>query len=340
MRLLIVGCGSIGRRHARNAAALTQVAVVDADPIRARDVASELESVFWFSDLSKALAWRPDGVVIATPSHLHMNLTIAALDSGAHVLVEKPISHQILGVADVLARADRAGRRVFVGCNMRYHPGPSALRAALPSIGRPLFARAHFGNYLPSMRPGVDYRTLYCARRESGGGVILDSIHEIDYIAWLLGPISGIKCTAGHISTLEIAVEDYAAVTMLHKSGARSEIHLDYFQRFKRRGCEIVGSDGTLIWSSEGKTPEHCVVRLYQEQSAEWEMLYKSQGVDSNSMYAAMLEEFLAVLAGRSATTLLDGWGGLNTLAAAQTALEASDSSEHRLVEWCYRNQK
>ena len=77
-----------------------------------------------------------------------------------------------------------------VVCNMRFHPAVAALRHALPMIGKPLFAQAHYGNYLPDMRPGADYRTLYCASAAAGGGVILDAIHEIDYLIWLFGAVA------------------------------------------------------------------------------------------------------------------------------------------------------
>lgn len=334
MRLLVVGCGSIGQRHARNAAGLAaEVGVVDADPGRAAAVSAEI-GVRSFTNLEAALAWKPDGAVIATPNHLHIEHARAALAAGAHVLIEKPVSHQVAGVADFLRDAERAGRSVFVGCNMRYHPGPTALRRALQHIGLPLFARAQFGNHLPSMRPGVDYRTLYCARHETGGGVILDSIHEIDYVSWLLGPITSVACSASRISTLEIKAEDYAAITTCHDSGARAEIHLDYIQRFKRRGCELVGSDGTLIWASEGKVPEHCSVRLYRAEISSWETLYHSEDVDANAMYVAMLAEFLSVLEGAAPDNLLDGWAALSSLAAAHAALLAAESGRAQTVEW------
>src|SRR5436309_2376616 len=98
------------------------------------------------------------------------------------------------------------------------------------------------------MRPGAEYRSLYCSRAEAGGGVILDAIHEIDYLAWLFGPVERVSAEAGRIGDLDIDVEDYASLALMHRGGVRSEIHLDYLQRWKRRGCEVVGSEGTLIW--------------------------------------------------------------------------------------------
>jgi predicted dehydrogenase len=333
-RALVIGAGSIGRRHARNLAAIagTEIAIVDADPARARDAAADSGATV-FPDLDAALGWKPAGVVVATPNDLHLIHAAAALDAGADVLIEKPISHRVEGVGDLLDKADRLGRRVFVGCNMRYHPGPATLRAAIGRIGRPLFARARYGNHLPSMRPGIDYRKLYCARRETGGGVVLDSIHEIDYVAWLLGPIDEVTCDSSRISELEIEAEDYAAIALRHVGGARADILLDYLQRFKRRGCEIVGTQGTLDWSSEGKSPEHCTVRLYEAASGTWATLHADDALDPNAMYLAMLREFVSVLGGAAPVHLLDGRGGLASLVAAHAALRASDEGKRQRID-------
>src|SRR5262249_45644805 len=145
-----------------------------------------------------------EAVVIATPHTTHLSIAKNALAAGADVLIEKPLAANLEGIGALLAEAERGGRRIRVVCNMRFHSAVAALRRALPRIGKPLFARAQYGNYLPDMRPGADYRTLYCARVETGGGVILDAIHEIDYLAWLFGPVEQVGATAGRIGSLDI----------------------------------------------------------------------------------------------------------------------------------------
>ena len=332
MKLLIVGCGSIGRRHAANAAGLAEVGLLDAEPGRAAGLAEEIAAQA-FPDLDAALAWGPQAAVVAAPNDQHLPLARRLVEAGLHLLIEKPISHSLEGVAPLLEQAELRGCRLYVGCNMRYHPGPATLRAALPEIGRPLFARAHFGHYLPNMRPDRDYRELYCAQRARGGGTILDSIHELDYLAWLLGPVEQVSCAAGRLSDLEIDVEDYAGITLRHESAACSEVHLDYLQRFKRRGCEIVGSAGTLIWQSEGKSPERCSVRLHAEGA--WRELQTSDAVDGNAPYAEMLRAFLeAVGGGGESERLLTARQARNDLAIALAALAAAESGSRQNVEW------
>jgi predicted dehydrogenase len=319
--VLVVGCGSIGRRHAANAAKLAAVTVFDAARERATEAARAL-GVAACDSLEQALAAKPDAVVVATPHHAHLPVARAALAAGIHVLIEKPLAASLDGVPDFLAEAERLGRRVHVVCNMRFHPAVAALRRALPRVGGPLFARAHYGNYLPDMRPGADYRTLYCARAEAGGGVILDAIHEIDYLVWLFGPVERVTAEAGRVGDLDIDVEDYASLALAHRSGVRSEIHLDYLQRSKRRGCEIVGSEGTLIWTSEGKAPEQCLVRFRPPGNGDWDTILQEPDVDVDAPFVELMTRFLA--GNRHDLDLLDGPGAAEDLAIALAAHKAA----------------
>jgi predicted dehydrogenase len=314
LKLLVVGAGSVGRRHAANAAALAQAGVFDVDGSRCREVAARVGATA-FNTFEDALAWRPDAAVVATPHTGHVPVAQALVEAGAHVLVEKPIAHRAEEAEALLARARAAGRRVFVVCNMRFHLGPATLKRRLTAIGRPLFARAHFGEWLPDMRPGVDYRELYCARAERGGSLTLDGVHEIDYLVWLFGDIARGIAHTGKLSDLDIDVEDYAALTLVHENGVRAEVHLDYLQRVKRRGCEVVGTEGTLLWQSEGKSPETCVVRLFDRAQQRWRTLVETASVDGDAMYRTLMEHYVdAVSSDTAPEALLEGATALREL--------------------------
>ncbi|MEX2525586.1 MAG: Gfo/Idh/MocA family oxidoreductase [Gammaproteobacteria bacterium] len=317
MKLLVVGTGSIGRRHARLARERAEVAVHDSDGARAQTVAADL-GVMMFTDMDRALEWRPDAAVVATPHAHHVPIAGQLIEAGCRVLVEKPLADRMdTETAELVEQAGTPVPRLYVVCNMRFHPGPATLNRYLHEIGEPWFARAHFGQWLPDMRPQADYRTLYCARSEAGGGVVLDAIHEIDYLMWLFGPVRTAGGVTARRSDLEIDVEDYAAIQLQHDNGVRAEIHLDYLQACKRRGCELVGSEGTLLWESEGADPEHCRVRLFRRDRGDWQTLYESQGVDADAMYRALLHRFLDASGGEPPADLLDGRMALMELAVA-----------------------
>lgn len=322
MKILVVGVGSIGRRHAQNAKQFAETAICECNAELGQEVATEL-CLPLFMDLNHALDWKPDHVIVATPTHIHLAVADRAIESGAHVLIEKPISHSLDNVKEFLDKAELLGKKVFVVCNMRFHPAVQTLARNINGVGKPLFVRAQYGNWLPDMRPGADYRTLYCSRQMTGGGVILDAIHEIDYISWLLGSVQTVICNAGRLSNLDIDVEDYAELLSSHSTGVMSEIHMDYLQRFKRRGCDIIGTDGTLVWLSEGKTPENCEVRLYRSSSRSWKTLYKEPNLNPYGIYQTLFENYLRAANGEQ-TDMLTGRAALEVLSIVFAAKDSA----------------
>lgn len=332
LKILIVGCGSIGARHAANAAKRAVVAVVDPDRARAQKVAADSNATI-VPDIAAALAWRPDAAIVATPPKLHLAIASDLVAADIPVLIEKPISLSLEGVDIVLDAARKKNVAIHVACNMRFHLGPATLKTALARVGRPLFAFAHYGNYLPSMRPGVDYRTLYAAKRAEGGGVIFDAIHEIDYLGWLLGSVSSVGCEASRLGGLDIDVEDHATLNLAHDSGVHSNVQLDFLRRRKSRGCEIVGSDGTLTWHSDGKQPERCVVE-FADPDGNVTVLASDDAYDANKMYGAMLDAFLDAAAGKSMPALQTGEQARITLAAACAAHESAKDRTSRRDIW------
>lgn len=321
MKILIIGFGSIGQRHADNAARYASVGVYDevhAAQIRAR----EDERFQTFHDLSSAWAWQPDGVIIATPQHTHIVLAELALAHTRHILIEKPIADRVDGVVELLNRAMKQGVFIYMVCNMRFHSAINSLKENLSRIGNPWFARAHYGHFLPLMRPTVNYASLYAANKNQGGGVILDAIHEVDYLQWFFGSCLSVTATKTRLSELEIDVEDYACLLLQHQSGVRSEIHLDYLQSYKRRGCEIVGDQGQLIWQSEGKMPEQCCVRFFSNQTRQWEVLYDNADEATNKPYDRLMKEFVAAMLGQvhELASGTKGLAALNTCLAAHAA--------------------
>lgn len=294
-----MGCGSIGRRHAANAATAAtavEVAVCDVDGERARACAEQL-GVPAFPALDDGLAWGPDGVVVATPHSSHVDVAARAVAEGAHALIEKPVSCTLEDLRELLDQADARGRKLFGVCNMRFHPGVETVRQSLGLIGKPLLARASFGSYLPDMRPGVDHTSLECTKREFGG-IVLDCIHEFDYLNWMFGNVVRVGCVVDQIGDLGIEGPDYACTWLQHAVGVRSEIHLNYLERPKRRSLEVIGTEGRLSWIGDGKGPERGEVRLHRKDSGSSTVLWFSDAVDGNEPYRQVMSRFLSALSG------------------------------------------
>jgi predicted dehydrogenase len=191
-------------------------------------------------------------------------------------------------------------------------------------IGRITSARIEFGQYLPDWHPREDYRRGYSARAELGGGIILDAIHEIDYIRWMLGDIDMVACLSGKLSDLEINTEDTAAILLRFASGVLGEIHLDYVQRTYSRTCQIIGEQGTIRW--DYKTGE--VIR-YSAKSEEWQSYPNPPEWEPNHMYREELQHFLRCFHGEE-KPCLDVFEGAQVL---QTALAAKESARTERFE-------
>jgi predicted dehydrogenase len=290
---LVVGAGSIGRRHARNLRGLgcAHVAICDPDAER-RHAAAEDASAGLHADVETALAAvAPDVVIVCTPPSSHVAVARAAVAAGAHVLIEKPLSDSMERVDALAAEASAARRVVQVGYNLRFHPGIRQLKAIVEDgdIGGVLLASAEFGQYLPDWRPWQDYRQSYTARHSLGGGIILDGSHEIDYVLWLLGAPTELACMAGRVSALEMDVEDAATILLRMAGGAQASVSLDCVRRTYTRRCTLIGEAGTASWDyTANEVVVHCAGDVLPTRIA-----YEFA---PNDMYVAELEAFLVAV--------------------------------------------
>jgi predicted dehydrogenase len=243
-----------------------------------------------FDSLESGLDWNPRLVVVATPSHLHVSQALAAARRGCDLFIEKPLGHSADGLEELASEVAARKLVTLVGCNMRFHPGPARVRALIAEgrIGRVLSARLHAGSYLPEWHGGEDYRKSYSARVESGGGCLLDFVHEIDLARWYAGPVREVFCAMDHVSSLAIETEDVAALICRHASGALSEIHLDYVQRVYDRGSTVAGEEGSIFWDFRTGT-----VACFEARTGAWTTTGLDRGWELNQMYADEIAQLL-----------------------------------------------
>lgn len=322
----MIGCGSIGARHARNLVELGQRdLILFDDRVEARDALRDELGGRTVEALDHAWSDPPDVVLVTTPTSTHLPLATEAARRGCHIFVEKPLGDTLAGTDELISLVADAGLVSFVGCNMRFHPGVRALKRLVEdgTLGPILSARFEVGQYLPDWRPATDYRTSYSARRDLGGGVVLDAIHELDYARWLLGEVAEVACFADHVSSLEIDTEDVASILLRFESGTIAEAHLDYVQRTYSRSCKLIGEAGTATWDYGKQELElftadagSTVVRLFDS----WE---------PNEMYLEELRHFLRCLSGEE-DPLSDAGDGARTLALALAAKESA--AQKRIV--------
>ena len=314
MRCLVVGTGSIGQRHCRNLRALGhEVLAWDADPARLQEVET-VPAVKTVSSFAEGLGAGPDAALVCTPPALHLEPARRALEAGAHLFVEKPISHTSEGVQALIEEAARRGRLLMVGFNLRFLPSLRRVKALLDEkrVGKALVARAEFGAYLPDWRPGRDYRNNYAVSAALGGGILLDAIHELDYLGWLFGDAAEVFCAAGHCSELAGDTEDLAELTVRFESGVLAQVHLDYLQRIYRRNLQVIAETGVILWDY----PTHAVA-VQGGESGDNEA--RVDDGDPNAMYLEELRHFIRCVEGQE-SPLMDGREALRSLQLVEAA--------------------
>lgn len=324
-RFLVIGCGSIGSRHIGN---LTDL---DAGEILAFDIREDRRREMALNPRVKAPdtleeAWGldPDVVLVTSPTSEHIPHALQAAQHGCHLFIEKPLADSLEGIGQLLDVVRKRNLMTLVGCNMRFHPGIKMVKQLVEegAIGRVVSGRIEAGQYLPEWRPQDDYRETYSARRDLGGGVILDAIHELDYIRWMLGEVTAVACFAGKFSSLEIDTEDTAGLLLRFANGSIGEVHLDYIQRVYSRTCHIIGEGGTIRWDyTEGQ------VRWYSAATGKWNMFENPPNWEPNQMYIDEMKHFLKCL-DQEEKPALDVFEGERVLEIALAAKTSADTGK------------
>ncbi len=291
MKILIIGCGSIGKRHMAN---LRRLGGHELIAYRTRrENSKELEAKYGariFYSLEEALAQSPDAAVIANPTSLHLPAARQALEAGCHLFMEKPLSHTLEGVDDLLRQAEERERVVFIGYQWRFNPLLMRAKEQLDAgaLGRILFIRAQVGQYLPDWHPWEDYRKGYYGREELGGGALLTLSHELDYVLWFLGKPIQVSCFMDRVSDLEIDTEDIAELILRFPSGAVASVHMDYLQRTVTQTCQIIGEEGVMEIDLRQGT-----ARSFLTKTGQWHEDLLPPSFTRDDMFLAELKHFL-----------------------------------------------
>ena len=336
MKALFIGLGGIGQRHLRNLRALRGDSVeVLAHRTRGlkRTLTDRLEvdpgvdvearyDVRVVAGLAEAVE-QADVVFVCNPTRLHVAAALAAARAGRSIFVEKPVSDSWEGIEELLQNVASKNLVTLVGFQMRFHPLLRRLQDLIRdgAVGRVLAVIAQVAEFLPGFHTYEDYRTMYASRRDLGGGVILSQIHEFDYLYSLLGLPDRVFAMGGHLSKLEIDVEDVACVSMEFRREGRPipvQLHLDFVQRPPARTCTIVGDTGKLFLDFRRPVLQH-----FDENG--WLATEETlSDFPRNEMFLEEMRHFLACLEGTAEpiVPLSEGVQSLRMALAARESLE------------------
>lgn len=338
MKILVVGLGSIGRRHLKNLSALgvRQLAAVTGN--RCSLPSGDLPPFLAFDSLEVALEWRPDAVFVCNPTSLHLETAFEAARSGCHLFLEKPVSHRLQGLDGLIELADMKNLRVQTGFQFRYHPVFQNIKKALAGgvIGRVVSAHTCWGEYLPAWHPWEDYRRSYSAREDLGGGVLLTLCHPFDYLSWMIGEAVVCGAVGGHLSDLETDTEDTALVSLRFANGAIGSVYLDYVSRPPVHNLQIVGTRGRIVWDAE-----YGSATVYKASGYSFETLSPGKFFERNEMFLAETADFLDCLrSGRMPScSLRDGARALKMALAARDFINKQSENAPSEAAYIHESQ-
>ena len=254
----IVGLGSIGKRHLggltkyANEFGIDKILITDLSPDRLTSALAQ-SSIACESSIEDIKA-NANSVFICTPTFHHLSALKDLYSSPVRrIYLEKPLSSEIDGwrhiVEDDIRR--KSDTIVRVGYMLRFHPVVQKLKSLLDPkfVGKIFHIRVASGFYLPYWHPDEDYRAFYMSSRAQGGGVLLDTSHEIDYLTWLLGPIGRFSASVQRVSNLDILADDLTRISGSLVSGTSFDIHLDLLQFEEERTCKIICENAVITAS-------------------------------------------------------------------------------------------
>ncbi|MGB5920478.1 Gfo/Idh/MocA family protein [Arcobacter sp.] len=270
MRVLIIGFGSIGKRHYEVLSSFEGIEAIDIVTKQTLDDKKTYKELEKISDLSIY-----DYFIIASETNKHFEQLEYLEENVFNKLIfcEKPLFESKKDL-------DVKNNKVFIGYVLRFHPLLEKINEFIKSE-RIILVNVKCGQYLPSWRPNTDYKNCYSAKKDEGGGVLLDLSHEIDYVQWLCGQLKEIKSYKVKISDLEIDSDDLTMLIGKTNKNIFVNISIDYISKQTHRRVLVETFENTYEL-------DFIASRLVKKNKAGLEEIFSFSNLERNYMFEKM----------------------------------------------------
>ena len=244
MKVLIIGLGSIAKKHIEAIKKINQDAVIYALRSSIDAIAfTNIINLYYLADVPFDI----DFILIANPTSLHSKTILNVIDLKKPLFIEKPLFDSIINNEEIVQLIEKKNIKTYVGCNLRFHPALNFIKNYIQLDNSKINeVNVYCGSYLPNWRPLQDYTKSYSAKQDLGGGVHLDLIHELDYTIWIFGTPINCNTIKRKVSNLLIDTFDYTNYNLSYPSFNVS-ITLNYYRSTPKRQIEIILEKETLI---------------------------------------------------------------------------------------------
>ena len=326
--VLIVGLGSIGRRHV----GIIQSIFPNINIIVLRHKKCNSDDIKLLglhkcvTSVDDAIKLNPQAAIISNPASRHLEIAKRLATKGINLLIEKPISDSSKGVQELIDICYANEAKLMTGYNLRFLPSLMEFKKQIHSnkIGKIYNVRSEVGQYLPNWRPEKDYRDGVSAQKSLGGGALLELSHEIDYLSWIFGRVNWVKSHVSKQSDLEIDVEDNAHVILgfeaINGILVTASLNIDFIRHDTTRKCFAIGEKGTLLWDGiKGQ------VKFFEKSSTHWEILF-SNSPDKDFTYREEVKSFFLSIESNIKTSI-SGEDGLKIVGIVDNIKESSNNN-------------
>lgn len=342
-KIAIAGLGLVGQRHATAIAEIgTAELAAIVDPSQEAAAFAGARGIAYYVSLEEMLARaEPDGVVLSTPTGLHVQQGLACIAAGVPVLIEKPLADDLTEAAALVEASTRAGVPVLVGHHRRHNPliGQAHALIARGEIGEVRAVNATCWFYKPD-----DYFEVAPWRKRKGAGPILvNLVHDIDLIRYLCGEVRAVQAQATP-ARRGYENEDVAAAVLSFENGAIGTITVSdsivapwswemtsgeypIYPKTSQSSYLIGGSHGSL------SVPDLKVWTHAQERDWWTPISATAMPHDASDPLVNQMAHFAEVIAGET-EPLVSGAEGLRTLEVVAAIQKAATTGETvRLAE-------
>ena len=294
MKILIVGFGSIGKRHMRNILSKKKINVIICS--KRKDLKFQEKNIKIVKTVDQGIAEKPDMAFVTNETSYHINVATKLANAGIDLFIEKPLSSSENGIKQLKKIIKQKGIITLIGCDHRFHPCIKKIKEIIDKkqLGRIMSVQVESSSLLSDWHPYEDYRKGYSAKEELGGGIAMTMTHELDFLRWFFGEIKEIFSITKKISELEITADDISTMTMVFENNIIGELHLDYFARPQFKSCKIKSTKGTLYWNSDENS-----VKIFYNKQNKWKTIFQEKKFERNQMFVKELEYFLKCVKNR-----------------------------------------
>lgn len=281
-RFIIVGGGSIGKRHINNLISMgyKNIACLHYSLSSKIDDSNVVDLYDW----DELKNYDPCAVIICSPTHTHLDILNKINDINFHIFMEKPLTSNNVEIKGLVF-----DKNVFmIGFMLRYHSQIIKIKHIINKniYGNIIRADFEFGSYLPNWHPDSDYKNSYVSNKEMGGGVINTISHEVDLICWFFGFPKTVYTQFSDSNFLCIDVEE-SCDSIFGYEKFNVSLHLDLLQKTYNRSIRIYFEEAVLEWNWN---PNTIILNPYDKKKIK---IHAKKKFDVNNLYYDELTDFI-----------------------------------------------